>query len=243
MTTDSTTTHGALAELFGISKKAVNELAARGIIVRSGNGYALKASVRGYCDHLRKLATGRGGEAAISAGTTERARPASAQADIAETKAAKLRGSLVEAAEVEAAWGGVLRTVRAGCLAVPSRVAQRLLHLTLVRERREPSYSRLLASSWEQLALPSRSPKAMPASARCFKSLSCVSQSNVIMAKTARKSSHPTAMRIVPKIKRRPYQEMVACLLRIFGDEVTFPGSEGWFSGGVYLSADTAFAR
>jgi hypothetical protein len=50
-------------------------------------------------------------------------------------------------------------------------------------------------------------------------------------------------MRIVPKIRRRPYQEMVACLLRIIGDEVTFLGAEGWFSGGVYLSADTAFAR
>jgi phage terminase Nu1 subunit (DNA packaging protein) len=54
--------------------------------------------------------------------TAERGRLAAAQADIAETKAAKLRGSLVEAAEVEAAWSGVLRTVRAGMLAVPSRV-------------------------------------------------------------------------------------------------------------------------
>jgi terminase small subunit / prophage DNA-packing protein len=45
-------------------------------------------------------------------------------------KAAKLRGSLVDAAEVEAEWSGVLRTVRAGMLAVPSRVSQRLPHLS-----------------------------------------------------------------------------------------------------------------
>ena len=62
--------------------------------------------------------------------TKERGRLAAAQADIAETKAAKLRGSLVDAAEVEAEWSGVLRTVRAGMLAVPSRVSQRLPHLT-----------------------------------------------------------------------------------------------------------------
>ena len=51
--------------------------------------------------------------------TKERGRLAAAQADIAETKAAKLRGALVDAAEVEAEWSGVLRTVR------PARVCQR----------------------------------------------------------------------------------------------------------------------
>ena len=68
--------------------------------------------------------------APLAKATKERGRLAAAQADIAETKAAKLRGSLVEAAEVEATWGGVLRMVRAGMLAVPSRVSQRLPHLT-----------------------------------------------------------------------------------------------------------------
>jgi terminase small subunit / prophage DNA-packing protein len=62
--------------------------------------------------------------------TKERGRLAAAQADIAEPKAAKRRGTLVDAAEVEAAWGGVLRTIRASMLAVPSRVSQRLPHLT-----------------------------------------------------------------------------------------------------------------
>ena len=46
-------------------------------------------------------------------------------------------------------------------------------------------------------------------------------------------------MMIVPKIRRRPY---VACLLGIFGDEVTFLAEDS-VSGGVYLSAGTAFAR
>jgi Phage DNA packaging protein Nu1 len=62
--------------------------------------------------------------------TAERARLAAAQADLAELKVAKQRGTLLDAAEVESEWSGVLRTVRAGLLAVPSRVAQRLPHLT-----------------------------------------------------------------------------------------------------------------
>jgi hypothetical protein len=45
-------------------------------------------------------------------------------------KAARQRGSLLDAGAVEAEWSGILRTVRAGMLAVPSRVAQRLPHLT-----------------------------------------------------------------------------------------------------------------
>jgi phage terminase Nu1 subunit (DNA packaging protein) len=36
----------------------------------------------------------------------------------------------VAAAVVEAEWSGVLRTVRAGALAIPSRAAQRLTHLS-----------------------------------------------------------------------------------------------------------------
>jgi phage terminase Nu1 subunit (DNA packaging protein) len=60
----------------------------------------------------------------------ERGRLAAAQADLATIKAAKLRGELVEAAAVEAEWSDVLRTVRASMLAVPSRVAAQLPHLS-----------------------------------------------------------------------------------------------------------------
>lgn len=67
---------------------------------------------------------------ALAKATAERGRLAAAQADLAELKAAEKRGTLLEAAAVEAEWSGVLRTVRAGMLAVPSRVAQRLPHLT-----------------------------------------------------------------------------------------------------------------
>jgi phage terminase Nu1 subunit (DNA packaging protein) len=68
--------------------------------------------------------------APLAAATKQRGRLAAAQADIAEQKAARMRGETVLAAAVEAEWSGILRTVRAGMLAVPSRVAARLPHLT-----------------------------------------------------------------------------------------------------------------
>jgi phage terminase Nu1 subunit (DNA packaging protein) len=67
---------------------------------------------------------------ALAAATKQRGRLAAAQANLAEIKAAKMRGELVEAAAVETEWAGVLRTIRAGLLAVPSRVAARLPHLS-----------------------------------------------------------------------------------------------------------------
>lgn len=67
---------------------------------------------------------------ALKAATVQRGRLAAAQARLAEIKAGKLAGDLVEAAAVEAEWTSMLRTVRSGMLAVPSRVAARLPHLS-----------------------------------------------------------------------------------------------------------------
>ena len=62
--------------------------------------------------------------------TKERGRLAAAQADLAEIKGARLRGEMVLAADVASEWSAILRTVRAGMLAVPSRCAARLPHLS-----------------------------------------------------------------------------------------------------------------
>lgn len=67
---------------------------------------------------------------ALAEASEQRGRLAAAQADLAEIKAAKMHGELVEAAAVEIEWSGVLRTIRAGMLSVPSRVAARLPHLS-----------------------------------------------------------------------------------------------------------------
>jgi phage terminase Nu1 subunit (DNA packaging protein) len=57
---DQVTTR-APANVLGVSKKTIAELAKRGIIAPAGPGrYALEASVSSYCAHLREQAAGRG---------------------------------------------------------------------------------------------------------------------------------------------------------------------------------------
>ena len=77
------------------------------------------------------MATPKGPRAAsLVKVSNERARLARAQAELAETKLARQRGALLDAEAVEGEWSDILRTVRASMLAVPSRVAQRLPHLS-----------------------------------------------------------------------------------------------------------------
>ena len=116
-----------LAAFLGISARAVAGLGQRGITVKAGPGrWRLQESVARYCDDLRRQAKGKGGEGAA----VERGRLASAQADLVALRVAKQRGELLDAKAVEAEWTDVLRTVRSGLLAVPSRVGARLPHLS-----------------------------------------------------------------------------------------------------------------
>jgi phage terminase Nu1 subunit (DNA packaging protein) len=129
MSTDVTAE--VLGRWLGISAVAVRQLAARGIVVKTKRGrYALEESVRRVCAHYRDIASDKGGAASLADIRAQRIRLARAAADGQEIKNATARGELVPAAEVEAEWSGVLRTVRAGMLAVPSRAAQRLPHLS-----------------------------------------------------------------------------------------------------------------
>jgi phage terminase Nu1 subunit (DNA packaging protein) len=128
---DATVTAAVLAELVGVSIRTIRDLSKRGIVVRKGPGFARNASVKHYCAHLRDLATGRGGDSAIASTTVERGLL------LREQRIAKQReneiavGKLLDADEVEAKWSTILRTVRAGMLAVPTRVAQRSPHLSV----------------------------------------------------------------------------------------------------------------
>jgi hypothetical protein len=48
------TTAKALGQLLGVTPRHVNRLADEGVLERDGNAFDLEASVRRYCDHLRK---------------------------------------------------------------------------------------------------------------------------------------------------------------------------------------------
>ena len=126
--TPGTVTAAELADWLGITANRVSALARDGTIPRDdAKRFPLKAAVRAYAAHARAGATGRRADAELS---VEKLRLAKANADKLELANAKARGELIVAAEVERAWAGVLRDVRAAFLALPSRAAGKLGHLT-----------------------------------------------------------------------------------------------------------------
>lgn len=117
---------GELCALLGVTAATVRELASKGIVKRAAKGvYDLDVSIPAYCAHLRQVASGRGGELAL-----ERARLAREQADQVAMKNRAARGELVEVGTVRQTWVGIVRSVRAGVLSLPTRVQARLPHLT-----------------------------------------------------------------------------------------------------------------
>lgn len=117
-----------LADWLGLTVNRVHALGRDGVLPRTtGKRYRLRPAILAYCDHARSLAKGKQVDADLAA---EKLRLAKANAEKAETTNAKARGELIPAVEVEREWASVLRGVRAAVLALPSRVAQRLGHLT-----------------------------------------------------------------------------------------------------------------
>jgi phage terminase Nu1 subunit (DNA packaging protein) len=120
-----------LAYLFGISTEHVRRHQLAGVVFKKGRDkYLLRESIRGYCEHLRGVAAGRGGDSAVQTLTAERSRQAKEHADHTALKNAALRKELVPAGDVVRGWSEILTKVRAAMLAVPSRVWQQAPHLT-----------------------------------------------------------------------------------------------------------------
>ncbi|EPG2416644.1 terminase small subunit [Stenotrophomonas maltophilia] len=105
---------GAFGDLVGISQQAVSDLVRRGILA---DGAAGDEWLLAYCDHLREVAAGRGGEAGKDL-TAERARLAREQADRLAMQNAVTRGELAPAhlmeqvlSKVGARAGRILETI------------------------------------------------------------------------------------------------------------------------------------
>jgi phage terminase Nu1 subunit (DNA packaging protein) len=121
-----------LADLLGLTANRIRTLTRDGIVKRTGKAtYDRREAVRSYAHALREALTKKGhaskGGDAMAA---EKLRLATALAEKAERANAAARGDLIPASDVAREWAGVLRGVRAGLLALPSRVGSRLGHLT-----------------------------------------------------------------------------------------------------------------
>lgn len=126
-----------LALLLGVSTRSVTEFALRGIIVRHGrNRFALAESIQTYCEHIRVVAAGRGGEDA-QALSLARARLATEQADNLEMKNARERGELLPRSDVHLSVTEAFTRVRAKLLAMPSKLAPLAFGLGSIAEVRD----------------------------------------------------------------------------------------------------------
>jgi phage terminase Nu1 subunit (DNA packaging protein) len=127
-TRDQTTTATMLSKWLGISPQAVASNARLGVVHRAPKRgeYYLQKSIRSYCDHLRKVGTGREGD---STGR-ERTRLLEARAASAEAKSKKLRAGYLSTARVEQRWIDVRRRVLAILAGIPEEAARRLPNLT-----------------------------------------------------------------------------------------------------------------
>jgi phage terminase Nu1 subunit (DNA packaging protein) len=104
-----------LASLVGLSSKSVCALARRGVMIRGERGkFALEASVRSYCGHLREAVAAQGRPTSSEAGK-ERARLASAMADKAELANAATRGALIDSEAMAREWERSAGLFASGC--------------------------------------------------------------------------------------------------------------------------------
>ena len=112
-----------LALWLGISHTRIAQLGRAGVLPRNAQSrYPLQPAVRAYCEYLATASKG--------APTDEKTRLTIAQRHKIELEIAQKQGELLPAADVESTWTVTLTAVRQAMLAVPSRVGERLPHLT-----------------------------------------------------------------------------------------------------------------
>lgn len=114
-----------IAKLLDVTERRVRQLSSEGVIPKAARGrYEVVGAVRGYIRYLRNLALK--GEVGAADYGLERARLVKARADLAEMEATRIRGDLIPAAEVTAAWTEVVALMRSRLLALPDKIAPQL---------------------------------------------------------------------------------------------------------------------
>lgn len=118
---------GTLARLLMVSPRRVQQLAADGTIPKPSRGsYDLTLSVQGYIRFLQSHAAGNASQVKDKDYHAAKARKMSAEADLAEMEAAKMRADLVPADAVRSHLVQVATEVKTRILNVPQRVAPTL---------------------------------------------------------------------------------------------------------------------
>jgi phage terminase Nu1 subunit (DNA packaging protein) len=136
-----------IAKLFNLTERRVQQLAKDGIIPKAERGkYELIGSVQGYVKYLQDRAIGQHDPSPTGL-ADEKIRLTRAQADEKELQVSILKRELIPAPEIIEAWSEMVGTIRARLLALPGRLANRVMSFENVRDAedyaREEVYSAL----------------------------------------------------------------------------------------------------
>ena len=103
------------------------------LVVQRSTGHI--GSVRGYIRHLRDINI-KSETGTVDYGT-ERARLIKAKADLAEMEASQMRGDLLPAPDVTAAWTEIVALMRARLLVLPDKIAPVVHETTSLNQTRD----------------------------------------------------------------------------------------------------------
>ena len=133
---DNTQPISVITSLLDLSERRVQQLSRAGVIPKAARGrYELIGSVRGYIRHLRDINI-KSETGTVDYGT-ERARLIKAKADLAEMEASQMRGDLLPAPDVTAAWTEIVALMRARLLVLPDKIAPVVHETTSLNQTRD----------------------------------------------------------------------------------------------------------
>jgi phage terminase Nu1 subunit (DNA packaging protein) len=113
------------ASLVGVTTRTVSDLAKRGVIQKSGAGFAWPGELKKYCGHLREQAAGRGG-AAASEVASERAALLRLQRERAQFEFAQQKKEYISWDESEQINAAIMSACRAAVLTITERISPSL---------------------------------------------------------------------------------------------------------------------
>ena len=125
-----------LAKLLDITERRVRQLSSDGIIPKVSRGrYEMIGAVRGYIRYLRDLNIQS--DVGPADYGTQRARLVKARADLAEMEASQMRGDLLFAPDVTAAWTEIVALMRARLLVLPDKIAPVVHETTSINQAKD----------------------------------------------------------------------------------------------------------
>lgn len=141
----------ALAKMFGFTRQRINQLAQEGILEKQAAGrWPLMKNVQRYIDYLKTGVKDReNDEEAQAMYWEEKALHEKAKREMAEIKLAKLKGQMHDAADIELVMTNMLVTFRTRILAIPDKLAPKVLGVKNLSEISDAINTELLEALTE----------------------------------------------------------------------------------------------